>query len=145
MTLVFLPAADIATYVGEGNVDIGITGQDIVAESDSKVVELLQLGFGRCELGVQAPVKGQVTSPAQLAGKRIVTSFPNIAREYFKQFELDGQQTSECWCCGHSCCMGMVILNLHDQISSMCRVRSRRRAVWGWRTASWIWSRRARP
>lgn len=34
ITLVFLPAADIASYVGEGNVDAGITGLDVVQESD---------------------------------------------------------------------------------------------------------------
>jgi ATP phosphoribosyltransferase len=34
LTLVFLPASDIATYVGEGNVDIGITGMDVVQESE---------------------------------------------------------------------------------------------------------------
>ena len=33
----FLPAADIAAYVGEGNVDMGITGEDIVAESEMDV------------------------------------------------------------------------------------------------------------
>ncbi len=32
ITLIFLPAADIAQYVGDGNVDLGITGEDIVAE-----------------------------------------------------------------------------------------------------------------
>lgn len=90
VTLVFLPAADIATYVGEGNLDIGITGQDIVAESKTEVVELMKLGFGKCRLGVQAPIKDGVTSPAQLAGKRIVTSFPEITEEYFRQFEKDG-------------------------------------------------------
>jgi len=34
---VFLPAADIASYVGEGNVDAGITGMDVVQESDVDV------------------------------------------------------------------------------------------------------------
>ncbi|RLN57109.1 hypothetical protein BBJ28_00004502 [Nothophytophthora sp. Chile5] len=90
VTLVFLPASDIATYVGEGNLDIGITGQDIVAESKTSVVELMRLGFGKCALGVQTPVKDAITSPAQLAGKRIVTSFPEVTREYFKQFEAEG-------------------------------------------------------
>lgn len=41
MTLVFLPAADIATYVAEGDVDAGITGLDVVHESNSEIVEIL--------------------------------------------------------------------------------------------------------
>ena len=82
--LVFLPAADIATYVAEGRVDLGITGQDIIAEHQaSHVDELELLGFGKCRLGVQAP-RGQHTSAHSLLGKRIVTSFPNIAAAYFQ-------------------------------------------------------------
>lgn len=41
VTLVFLPAADIATYVAEGDVDAGITGLDVVHESNSEIVEIL--------------------------------------------------------------------------------------------------------
>ncbi|EGZ13714.1 hypothetical protein PHYSODRAFT_511531 [Phytophthora sojae] len=89
VTLVFLPASDIATYVGEGNLDLGITGQDIIAESRTNVEELLQLGFGKCALGVQTPVKDAVAAPELLAGKRIVTSFPEVTRDYFKQFETE--------------------------------------------------------
>jgi ATP phosphoribosyltransferase len=37
ITLVFLPASDIASYVGEGNVDVGITGLDVVHESEVDV------------------------------------------------------------------------------------------------------------
>ncbi|OQR82472.1 ATP phosphoribosyltransferase [Achlya hypogyna] len=89
VTLVFLPASDIAKYVGEGNVDLGITGQDIIAESKTTVNELMNLEFGRCKLAVQAPIDSAITHPSQLAGKRIVTSFPDITANYFKQFETD--------------------------------------------------------
>ena len=41
VTLVFLPASDIATYVAEGNVDLGITGTDVVMESEADVETLL--------------------------------------------------------------------------------------------------------
>ncbi|KAJ0408469.1 hypothetical protein ATCC90586_008407 [Pythium insidiosum] len=92
VTLVFLPAADIATFVGEGKLDIGITGQDIVAESETTVTELMPLGFGRCRLAVQAPIASGITSAAQLAGKRIVTSFPVVAEQFFQRFEA-GEKT----------------------------------------------------
>ncbi|OQR85218.1 ATP phosphoribosyltransferase [Achlya hypogyna] len=57
VTLVFLPTSDIAKYVGEGNVDLGITGQDIIAESKTTKLE-----FGRCELAVQAPIDSVIKS-----------------------------------------------------------------------------------
>ena len=60
IVLVFLPASDIAKFVGEGNVDLGITGLDHVMESDEDVNVLVELGFGKCSLSVQAPVKSQI-------------------------------------------------------------------------------------
>lgn len=86
VTVVFLPAADIAKYVSEGNVDLGITGEDIIAESQAQVVELMKLGMGKCKLCFQAP-KGTVSSPKELVGKRIVTSFPNITKTFFDSID----------------------------------------------------------
>jgi len=87
ITLVFLPAADIAKYVGEGNVDIGITGEDIVRESQVNVNTIMELGFGKCKLCVQAPTASNITNIEQLAGGRIVTSFPSITKEFFKTYD----------------------------------------------------------
>ncbi|KZT56351.1 ATP phosphoribosyltransferase [Calocera cornea HHB12733] len=86
MALVFLPAADIPRFVGEGNVDLGITGQDMIAESEmgALVTEVLPLGFGKCSLQVQVPEKGNLQTVDQLAGKRVVTSFEVLAGKYFK-------------------------------------------------------------
>ena len=55
IALVFLPASDIATFVARGRVDLGITGQDIIAESEgaaANITEEMQLGFGNCRLWV---------------------------------------------------------------------------------------------
>eukprot|EP00560_Eucampia_antarctica_P000081 CAMPEP_0197831516 /NCGR_PEP_ID=MMETSP1437-20131217/10669_1 /TAXON_ID=49252 ORGANISM="Eucampia antarctica, Strain CCMP1452" /NCGR_SAMPLE_ID=MMETSP1437 /ASSEMBLY_ACC=CAM_ASM_001096 /LENGTH=295 /DNA_ID=CAMNT_0043434465 /DNA_START=103 /DNA_END=990 /DNA_ORIENTATION=+ len=87
ITLVFLPAADIAKYVGEGNVDIGITGIDIIEESNVEVDQILKLGIGQCKLCVQAPVTKNITDLSTLAGGRIVTSFPFLAEKFFNQFD----------------------------------------------------------
>jgi ATP phosphoribosyltransferase len=83
ITLVFLPASDIAKYVGEGNVDIGITGLDVVEESHVEVEHVMNLGFGKCKLCVQGPVADNIKNVETLAGKRIVTSFPYLAKKYF--------------------------------------------------------------
>jgi ATP phosphoribosyltransferase len=83
ITLVFLPASDIAIYVGEGNVDMGITGLDVVEESDVKIEHVMDLGFGKCKLCIQAPVDQNVQNAEALAGKRIVTSFPHLTKAFF--------------------------------------------------------------
>ena len=92
VSLVFLPAHDIATYVSEGNVDMGITGQDVIAETEASCEHLetvVELGFGKCQLAVQGPVVQNITDVASLAGKRIVTSFPVVAEQFFRKYETE--------------------------------------------------------
>lgn len=96
IALIFLPAADIPTFVGEGRVDLGITGRDQVAEHDaplqrdSEVEEILDLGFGRCKLQVQVPEKGDVAEAKQLIGKNVVTSFTGLTEAFFANLEGHG-------------------------------------------------------
>ncbi|KIW72304.1 ATP phosphoribosyltransferase [Phialophora macrospora] len=95
LALIFLPAADIPTFVGEGRVDLGITGRDQVAEHDahlqlgeeSGVEEVMDLGFGACKLQVQVPEKGAIQDVKDLVGKNIVTSFTGLAEDYFARLE----------------------------------------------------------
>jgi len=83
ITLVFLPAADIAQYVAEGNVSIGITGEDIVAEAGVDVKVEMPLNFGKCRLSLLVPVANKGCTPLDYAGCRVVTSFPNVASRFF--------------------------------------------------------------
>ncbi|GAA5990668.1 hypothetical protein JCM11641_001269 [Rhodosporidiobolus odoratus] len=89
MALVFLPAADIPRFVGEGNVHFGITGQDMVAEADVNglVEETLQLGFGKCKLQVQVPERSEIKKVEDLVGKKVVTSFEVLAGRYFDKLD----------------------------------------------------------
>lgn len=87
ITLVFLPAKDIAKYVAEGNVDIGVTGEDIIGESNVEVNRVMDLGFGKCKLCVQGPVAKNITDVSTLAGSRIVTSFPFLTKQFFKPMD----------------------------------------------------------
>lgn len=83
ITLVFLPAKDIASFIGMGNVDAGITGQDMVAEAGCTVNTELELGIGKCFLSLQVPEREKASSAADFAGKRIATSFPHLTRSFF--------------------------------------------------------------
>lgn len=89
IALIFLPAADIPTFVGEGKCDLGITGLDEVKESQIEDIDMIMdLGFGGCKLQVQVPEKDRkYTDPKQLIGKTIVSSFVNLSREYFRALE----------------------------------------------------------
>ncbi|KAF7789979.1 hypothetical protein EIP86_000927 [Pleurotus ostreatoroseus] len=89
IALVFLPASDIPSFVGKGNVDLGITGHDVILESQMQahVTEELRLGFGKCALQVQVPALGPIQTVEQLAGKRVVTSFEVLSGEYFDKLD----------------------------------------------------------
>ncbi|WP_040790990.1 ATP phosphoribosyltransferase [Nocardia paucivorans] len=75
----FLRPKDIAIYVGSGELDLGITGRDLALDSGAPVQERLALGFGSSTFRYAAPA-GRDWSVADLAGKRIATSYPNLVR-----------------------------------------------------------------
>ncbi|NDJ88533.1 ATP phosphoribosyltransferase [Mycolicibacter kumamotonensis] len=76
----FLRPKDIAIYVGSGQLDFGITGRDLAAESGAPVAERLALGFGWSKFRYAAPA-GRDWTAADLAGKRIATAYPNLVRK----------------------------------------------------------------
>ena len=77
--LLFVRADDVPEYVQDGVVDCGITGLDLIAERDCDVEVLLRLGFGTCSLQAAVSSEDSATSMADLEGRRIATSHPNIA------------------------------------------------------------------
>lgn len=72
---------DVPLYVETGKADLGITGQDMVAERRAKVVELLPLNFGKCRLALAAP-KG-VTKP-----KTVAAALPNLAGDLCRREQI---------------------------------------------------------
>jgi ATP phosphoribosyltransferase len=76
----FLRPKDIAIYVGSGQLDFGITGRDLVLDSDAPVRECLALGFGSSSFRYAGPA-GRDWTTADLAGKRIATAYPNLVRK----------------------------------------------------------------
>ena len=80
----FVRAQDIPEFVADGAADLGITGADLIRESERDTEELLDLGFGRCRLIVATRSDAKLTKPEELvAGTRVATSFPNLTRRYF--------------------------------------------------------------
>lgn len=75
----FLRPKDIAVYVGAGQLDLGITGRDLLLDSGSSAVEHLALGFGGSRFRY-AGRPGVATGVKDLNGKRIATSFAGLVR-----------------------------------------------------------------
>jgi ATP phosphoribosyltransferase len=82
--LFYLRPRDIALYVGEGTLDVGITGRDLLLDSGAKAEEVLGLGFGRSTFRFAGPT-GEYADVADLQGARIATSYPGIVRQYLAE------------------------------------------------------------
>ncbi len=80
----YLRPRDIALYVGEGTLDVGITGRDLLLDSGAKADEELQLGFGRSTFRFAAR-PGVVSRSADLAGKRIATSYDGVVQRFLEE------------------------------------------------------------
>lgn len=82
--VLFVRAADIPALVEAGNVDAGLTGWDLIRESDAKVRNLLDLRFGACRLVVAVPEEHPAKTAKEMPqGSRVATVYPNLTRAYF--------------------------------------------------------------
>jgi ATP phosphoribosyltransferase len=75
----FLRPRDIATYVGAGQLEIGITGRDLLLDSHAEADEILALDFGHSTFRYAA-VPGTADTVADFAGKRIATSYSGLVQ-----------------------------------------------------------------
>jgi len=75
--------ADVPTYVEYGAADIGVVGKDTLLEEGRQLYEVIDLGFGACQMCVCGPasLKGKLD---QIPNKRVASKYPNITRSYFE-------------------------------------------------------------
>ncbi len=85
----FVRAQDIPEFVADGAADAGVTGWDLVCESDRPLDSRLDLGFGKCRLVVAVRDESPVQQVGDLpAGSRVATVFPGISRGFFATHKL---------------------------------------------------------
>jgi len=86
--IVTMRPSDVPTYVEHGSADVGVTGKDVLLEqSHRKVYELVDLGYGECQMVVAAPDRGDPIADAlrRLGRVRIATKYPRVAAEHFAE------------------------------------------------------------
>jgi ATP phosphoribosyltransferase len=84
----YLRPRDIALYVGEGTLDVGITGRDLLLDSGAKAEEVMGLGFGRSTFRFAGPA-GRFSGTSQLQGARIATSYVGIVRQHLAEHGVE--------------------------------------------------------
>jgi ATP phosphoribosyltransferase len=83
----YLRPRDIATYVGSGDLDLGITGRDLLVDAGRPADEILDLGFGGATFRFAARPE-TVAELAELAGRRIATAYPGVVSEYLAGLDV---------------------------------------------------------
>jgi ATP phosphoribosyltransferase len=89
--LLFVRTEDVAEYVADGLVELGLTGADLVAEHGGALRTVLPLGFGACSLVLAVPREADASTAADLAGCRIATSFPRVTAAYLEAEGVEAQ------------------------------------------------------
>ncbi|HEY8559642.1 MAG TPA: ATP phosphoribosyltransferase [Pyrinomonadaceae bacterium] len=85
LEIFFLRDDDIPEYVADGVADVGIVGENVLAEAGKAVERIEKLNFGRCRLSLAVPKNFAYRSVNDFTGKRIATSYPNILRRFFAE------------------------------------------------------------
>jgi ATP phosphoribosyltransferase len=83
--ILFLRDDDIPQYIEDGVADVGIVGENVLAEAGWKLERIERLGFGRCRLSLAVPRGFKYTGVLDLAGKRIATSYPSLLAGFLKR------------------------------------------------------------
>ena len=83
----YLRPRDIATYVASGDLDLGITGRDLLVDSGVPAQEMLDLAFGGATFRWAAPA-GKMATTEEIAGRRIATAYPGVVRRYLDEHDV---------------------------------------------------------
>lgn len=75
-------AGDVPTYVEYGAADIGIVGKDTILEEGRNILEVVDLGIGKCKMCVCGPASAkELLKHHEMI--RVASKYPNIAKDYF--------------------------------------------------------------
>jgi len=88
LEIFFLRNDDIPDYVADGVADIGVVGENVLAENPKKVEIVEKLGFGRCRLSIAVPKAFEYGDVNDFAGRRIATSYPKILGEFLAKHKV---------------------------------------------------------
>ena len=86
----YLRPRDIALYVASGELEVGITGRDLLLDSGAKSEEFLALDFGKSTFRFAA-AQGKNFKESDLNGKRIATAYPGLVSTYLAKLGVKAE------------------------------------------------------
>lgn len=91
LDLLFLRDDDIPQYIGEGVIDAGIVGENIVSEKQPDLRIIHRLGFGKCRLSLAIPKGNEYPGLEWFKGKKIATSYPAVLDRYLSDQGIEAE------------------------------------------------------
>jgi len=87
----FLRDDDIPEYVADGVADVGIVGENVLAETGKKIDAVEKLGYGKCRLSLAVPKNFAYQSLKDFNGKRIATTYPRVLGKFFNANKINAE------------------------------------------------------
>lgn len=90
--VILIRPPEIAQFVAQGDIDLGITGQDWIEETGSDVREVADLnfskvGWNKVKIVLATNEENPVTRPVEIKSKStVVTEYQNLTRRYLNKF-----------------------------------------------------------
>lgn len=91
LEIFFLRDDDIPNYVADAVADIGIVGENVIAEKPCRVKTIERLGFGNCRLSIALPKSASYAGPGDLRNKRIATSYPRVLGGFLARHGIEAE------------------------------------------------------
>ncbi len=92
MEILFLRVSDIPEMVANGTADLGIVGENTLAQNpDTRIITIENLGFGKCSICLAVPENSKIHSISDLSGRRIATSYSRILRQYLEEKKVSAE------------------------------------------------------
>ena len=91
MDALFLRDDDIPQTVADSVADIGIVGENEMAEKEENVVIVKRLGFSKCRLSLAIPKSVDYPGLEYFNGKKIATSYPVILKKFLSENNLSAE------------------------------------------------------
>ena len=87
---IMVRAQEMARYVEQGIIDVGLTGKDWIMENDADIVEVCELlyakqGLGKVKWVLAAPEESEINNVKDLEGKRVATELVNVSKKYLEE------------------------------------------------------------
>lgn len=81
INFLLLKNSDVITYVENGIADMGISGKDMIMETNADIYELYKMNIGKCKMSVAGINGRKIFKDDTII--RVATKFPDTAKKYF--------------------------------------------------------------